>query len=109
MTITLDDVSCHLRLPITKILLYHSRINRPEELYLMVTYIGANLGDAQQEIYDTRGCHTIFSFLMKNHVKHLNVAMDAKGDDAHVTYHIICALRSYFMVFVGTTIFMTKL
>lgn len=46
------------------------------------------------KIDDTKRCHAKFSFLMKNHVDHLNVVVDVVDDNAQVAYHSVCALRS---------------
>lgn len=50
-------LSCLLHLPIIWRLLYHSIINGPEALDLMVTYLRVNSGDGLQEIDNTRGFH----------------------------------------------------
>lgn len=46
MSITLDDVSCVLHLPISGRLLDHDRINIDGALEMMVDYLGVDPGDA---------------------------------------------------------------
>jgi len=50
MTVTLDDVSCLLHLPIEGMLLSHTFISRDEAVDWMVTYLGSDLGDAHLEV-----------------------------------------------------------
>lgn len=89
-------------------LLNYSRTCRPEALEMMVSYLGFDTGKAQHEIDDTRGCHARFSFMVDLYEHHLTVTVDADGDDGHVAYHKVCALRSYLLILVDTSIFMDK-
>lgn len=57
MSITLDDVSCLLHIPIWGRLLKHSRTNESEALELMVNYLGADQSEAQEELDATRDAH----------------------------------------------------
>lgn len=63
MSITLDGVSCLVHLPIMGRLLNHDRIIKNEALVMIMTYSGADPGDALKEIEDTRGCHVRSGFL----------------------------------------------
>lgn len=105
MIITLDDVSCLILLPIIDRLLDHSRITRPEALNLMVIQLWASPGKTQGEIEDIEGCHVRLSFLLENYIYHPNMVAGAAVYDAQVSYHKVCALRTHFMIFVGTYIF----
>lgn len=71
----------------------------------MVTQLCVHPGKAHREIEDTRGCHARFSFLSKNYIKQLNAVVDVAGDEEPVSYHRVCALKTYFLVLVGTDIF----
>lgn len=62
---------------------------------MMVMYLGVDLKKYQQELDDTRGCHPRFSILFDLHEHHLVAAVEVKGGDSRVAYHITCALRSY--------------
>lgn len=108
MNIKLDNVSCLLHISIIGTLLYHSITSRPEALDLIVTYLGVDSGKAQEDINDTRGCHTKFFLLVKNYVDPMNAVVDVAGDDTWVAYHSVCAFRSYSMILIGTTIFVDK-
>ena len=57
MTVTLDDVSCLLHLPIDGMLLSHETITRGDAVDSMVTHLGSDLGDALLEVTRTRGAH----------------------------------------------------
>lgn len=108
MSITLDDVSSLLHLWIKGRLLDHSRMSRPDALYMMVTYSGTDLEDDLKELEDTKGCHARFPFLEKLYIHHLVVGVEIDGDYAHVMHHRAYALRSYLMYFVSTSIFVDK-
>lgn len=75
---------------------------------MMVTYLVVDPGKTQHEIYDTRGCHVRFSFLMDLYEHHLTAFVDVYGDNARVSYHKTCALRSYLLVLANTFIFVGK-
>ena len=108
MSITLDDVSSLLHLPIRGRLLNYSRISRPDVHDMMVQYLVVDSCDAQKEIDDTRRWHARFSFLKELYKYHLVAVVETDGYDAHVLYHRACALRSYLMYLVGTSIFVDK-
>lgn len=75
---------------------------------MMVTYLKADQGDSHEEINDTRGCHSIFSFFETLYRDHLIAVMEADDDDAHAMYHKGRALRVYLIFLVVTSIFMDK-
>lgn len=108
MSITIDDISCLLHIPIRGRLLNHSKITRVDALDMMVTCLGADLSEAQIEIDTTIGAHARFPYLEKLYKYHLDMVMEAKGDDEQVLHHRQCGLRSYLMYLVDTTIFMYK-
>ena len=63
MTVTLDNVSCLLHLPIDGMLLSHELISRDDAVDLMIRYLGSDPGDALEEVTNTRGAHARFSYL----------------------------------------------
>lgn len=65
MSITLDDVSCLLHLPIRGKLLDHWRIIKNEALKYIVDYIGVDLDDALMEMERNKGAHARYEFLKK--------------------------------------------
>lgn len=109
ISITLNNVSCILHLPIQGKLFNYSRTTRPEALDRMVTYLGADRGKAQQELDDTRWCHARFSFLIDLHEHHLDASVEADGGDSRVAYHKACALRLYLLVLAEMSIFTDKI
>lgn len=74
----------------------------------MPTQLGDHLDKAGREIEKTIGCCARFSFISRNYTNHLNAIVDVAGDDAHVTYHRVCALKTYFLFFYGRGIFIDK-
>jgi len=65
MTMTLDDVSCLLNLPIDGMLLDHKSISRGDVVDMMIRYLGSNPGDAIEEVTDPKGSHARFSYLRR--------------------------------------------
>jgi hypothetical protein len=65
MTVTLDDVSCLLHLPIDGMFLSHESMTRDEAVEMMIQYLGADPGDAIEEVNDTRGAHSRFAYLRR--------------------------------------------
>jgi hypothetical protein len=63
MTVTLDDVSYLLHLPIDGMLLSHESISRDDVVELMIQYLGSSPGDALDEVNETRGAHARISYL----------------------------------------------
>jgi hypothetical protein len=57
MTVTLDDVSCLLHLPIDDMLLSHAFISRDDAVEWMVTYLGSDPGEALDEMTKTKDAH----------------------------------------------------
>ena len=56
---------------------------------------------------DTRGCHVRFRFLERSYIYDLNAAVEA-NDNAHITHHKVCALRSHLLYLVDMSIFVDK-
>lgn len=75
---------------------------------MMEKYLRVDPGDAKQEMGDTKGYHIIFRILYRLYKYHMNVTIDADGDNAHVTHNKIRALRSYLLYMVYTSIFVDK-
>jgi len=65
MTVTLDDVSCLLHLPIDGMLLSHSTISRDEAVEWMVEQLGSDPGEAAVEVKKTKGAHCRFSYFRR--------------------------------------------
>ena len=57
MTVTLDDVSCLLHLPIDGMLLSHEAITRDVPMEWMMTHLGSDPGQAHVEVTKTKGAH----------------------------------------------------
>lgn len=108
MSVTLDDVSSPILLLITRMLLIYFRLTKLDALEMIVQYLGVDPGDVQQEINDTRGCHAKFKFQERLYICHLDVKVGVGGDDVQVVHHRVCALRSYLLYLVDTSIFVDK-
>lgn len=108
MSITLDEVSCLLHLPIRGKLLDHCMIIRDEVVEMMVTYLEVDIGDSLKEVEDTWGCHARFKFPERSYVEQLTTAEQVAGNDEKTMQHRACALRAYMFYLVGTPIFVDK-
>ncbi|CAL5209595.1 unnamed protein product [Lathyrus oleraceus] len=65
MSITLEDVSCLLHLPIKGRFLDRGRITKDEALEMMVDHLGDDPREAKNELDRTRGTHARFEYLKK--------------------------------------------
>lgn len=65
MSITLDDVSCLMHLPIRGKLLDHGRISKDETLEMMVDYLKVDLANVMTEMDRTIWAHARFEFLKR--------------------------------------------
>lgn len=81
MTITLDDTTFLLHLPIMEKLLDHSRIKYDEAQEMMVIYLGAGPMDALMQCESTRGAHAKFLHLKKIYGEYLELAKEVDDDD----------------------------
>ena len=54
-----------LHLLVDGMLLAHEGLTRDEVVEMMIRYLGANLGDANEEVNDSRGAHARFSYLKR--------------------------------------------
>lgn len=94
MTITLDDFSYLIYLPIRGKLLDHGRIGRQEGVDLMVTLLGADPGKMLEEETHNRGAHARFTFLETLYNDHVKGATDAVSDDDVLGWHVhICGQK----------------
>jgi len=65
MTVTLDDKTCLLHLPIDGMLLSHGFISRDEAMEMMETCLGSDLGDALIEVEKTKGAHCRVGYMQR--------------------------------------------
>lgn len=63
MTMTLDDVSNLLHLPIDGLLLFHKSMPKAEAVQMMMKLLVDDGGDTWKEVDDTEGGHARFSYL----------------------------------------------
>lgn len=108
MSITLDNVSCLLHLPINGRFLDHGRVTKDDTIEMMVKYLGVDPKKAMKEVDRTRGARARFNFLRNIYANEIHRAEQTDGDTEQVAVHISYALREYLLFFVGTLIFMDK-
>ena len=96
MTITLDDVSTLLHIPVTGKFFSHPVMSRDLACALLVSLLGVSLGEAMVETSATRGAYVRFSWLRDVY------AVQLQED------HLENAARAFLLYLVGTTIFADK-
>jgi len=111
--VTLDDVSCLLHIPIDGMLLSHKLISRDGAVAveMMMTYLGSTVGDALDEVTETRGAHARFSYLRRIFKERLQLqlALDNEGGMEEKVQRLLDqALHIYLMFLVGITLFTNK-
>ena len=111
MTVTLDDVSCLLHIPIDGMLLSHSTITRDEAVDMMVEHLGSNPRDALFEVNQTKGAHCQFSYLRKIFKERMFEQLELEteyGVTQEVQRLQDQAVRIYLLYLVGITLFTDK-
>jgi len=111
MTVTLDDVSCLLHLPIDGMLMSHETITRDDAVDLMVTHLGSDPGDALLEVTRTRGAHCRFRYLRRIFKERLLQQLELENEHG-MTQEVRRlwdqAVRIYLLYLVGITLFTDK-
>ncbi|MCI39216.1 serine/threonine-protein phosphatase 7 long form-like protein, partial [Trifolium medium] len=72
ITVTLDDVSCLLHLPLRGRLQDHITLSKEEGVIVMVNLLGAELVDALYEVTKTKCAHAMTTYLkgiFKHHIE----------------------------------------
>jgi len=111
MSVTLDDVSCLLHLPIYDMFLSHEFISRDDAVDLMMRYLGSDPGDALKEVTQTIGVHARFSYLAKIFKQCLLWKLELFNEgsmDDEVQGLRDQALQIYLLYLVGITLFSDK-
>jgi hypothetical protein len=96
MTITLDDVSCLLHLPIRGIFWTPQHVTEDAAAELAVTYLGVSHREAVTQVRGNRGAYYKLEWLYDTFIAHR-----ALNNWAYAT-------RAYLMMLVGCTIFADK-
>lgn len=97
MTVTLDDVSCLLHIPITGIFLSHPDMSRDIACDYLVDLLGVTRAEAVMETDTTRGAHIRFNWLR-------DVYHAQSQEDDHLDYEA----RTFLLHLVGCTLFADK-
>jgi hypothetical protein len=111
MTVTLDDVSSLLHLPIDGMFLSHSSITRDDAVEWMVEQLGSDPGEALDEVTRTKGAHCRFSYLrriFKNRMLEQLALETEYGVTQEVRRLLDQAVRIYLLYLVGITLFTDK-
>ncbi|GAU10852.1 hypothetical protein TSUD_425360, partial [Trifolium subterraneum] len=89
ITVTLDDVSCLLHLPLKGHLLDHSSISKADGIDLMVNLLGSESDDALLEVTKTKCAHAKTTYVkrpFRHHIKcfaHFTVLGDEETYEIH--------------------------
>ncbi|CAK8566905.1 unnamed protein product [Lathyrus sativus] len=105
LTVTLDDISCLLHIPIRGTLLRHGRMTKENVREMLVEELGTDPLDALEEVDKTREAHVRFSFLTRRFGEALIAARQADDGPVEVEIQRQHVLRCYFLFLVGTQLF----
>ncbi|XP_058782830.1 protein MAIN-LIKE 1-like [Vicia villosa] len=105
VTITLEDVTCLMHIPIRGILFGHGRLTKEEAREMLIEELGVDLKDALEEVERTCGAHVRFHFLTRQYKAELLTAHAGAGDEAEVDIHRQRVLRCYFLFLLGIQLF----
>ncbi|GAU37261.1 hypothetical protein TSUD_319150 [Trifolium subterraneum] len=114
MTITLDDVSCLLHIPITGKMLNHAgtSCNMEEGQDMCEELLNFSREDAQEEFDKMKGAHVSFAKLLEIYPDNLNSALEAENneDEEEETVEFLrdCTVRAFLLYLIGGTLFTNK-
>ncbi|XP_045801581.1 protein MAIN-LIKE 1-like isoform X5 [Trifolium pratense] len=113
MTITLDDVSCLLHIPINGKMLNHvgTACSMAEGKDMCEKYLNFNRDDCKQEFSKMKGAHIGFPKLEKIYHANLSQALEAENNqesDDEVGFYRECTIRAFLLYLIGATIFTNK-
>jgi len=111
MTVTFDDGSCLLHLPIDGMLLSHEAITRDVAVEWIVTHLGSDSGEAHVEVTKTKGAHCRFGYLQRIFKQRMKEQLELETEHS-VTQEVRRmrdqAVRIYLLYLVGITLFTDK-
>jgi hypothetical protein len=114
MTITLDDVSCLLHIPISGKMLNHEGTccKFDEGADMCEQYLNFDKDDAKTEFEKTNGAHIGFPKLLQLYLDNLNLAekadLDEEATEEEKEFYKDCTLRCFFLYLLGSTLFTNK-
>ncbi|KAK2455628.1 protein MAINTENANCE OF MERISTEMS [Trifolium repens] len=114
MTITLDDVSCLLHIPISGKMLNHEGTccKFDEGADMCEQYLNFDKDDAKTEFEKTNGAHIGFPKLLQLYLDNLNLAekadLDEEATEEDKEFYKDCTLRCFFLYLLGSTLFTNK-
>lgn len=111
MTITLDDVSCLLHIPIDGHLLFHESLTVAEGAEYLVQYLGLNRNESLAECAKIKSGRISYSWLLKIFKDYLvradEYASQPDEESAREWYRTRC-IRAFLLYLVGSTLFSDK-
>ncbi|GAU51789.1 hypothetical protein TSUD_415750, partial [Trifolium subterraneum] len=114
MTITLDDVSCLLHIPITGKMLNHAGTSctMEEGQDMCEELLNFSREDAQEEFDKMKGAHVSFAKLLEIYHDNLNLALEAENneDEEAETVEFLrdCTVRAFLLYLIGGILFTNK-
>ncbi|GAU21307.1 hypothetical protein TSUD_372010 [Trifolium subterraneum] len=114
MTITLDDVSCLLHIPITGKMLNHAGTSctMEEGQDMCEELLNFSREDAQEEFDKMKGVHVSFAKLLEIYHNNLNLALEAENnqDEEAETVEFLrdCTVKAFLLYLIGGTLFTNK-
>ncbi|XP_058765104.1 uncharacterized protein LOC131638558 [Vicia villosa] len=87
ITISLDNITCLLHIPIRGTLLGHGRLVKEEAVEVLIVELGADLEDALEEVERTCDTHVRFFFLMRQYEAELLATQQSAGNPLDEEIH----------------------
>jgi hypothetical protein len=113
MTITLDDVSCLLHIPISGKMLNHvgTACKVDEGADMCHEYLNFDREDCKEEFDKMKGAHIGFPKLQQLFHENLNLALEAginKDSEDDIQFYRECTIRCFLLYLICATIFTNK-
>jgi hypothetical protein len=113
LTITLDDVSCLLHIPISGKMLNHegTACKMEEGADMCDTYLNFPKEDCMEEFDKMKGAHLSFQKLLQLYLDNKNFAEKAlheKEKEEDIKFYQDCAIRCFLLYLLGSTLFTNK-
>ena len=111
MTITLDDVSCLLHIPVGGNPLFHETLTTNQGTEYLVDYLGLDRAESAAETESMNSARITYDCLLNIYTKYLNKAnmyANQPGEEVTLEWYQTRCIRAFLLYLVGCTLFSDK-
>jgi len=111
MTITLDDVSCLLHIPVGGNLLFHESLSIHQGTEYLVNYLGLEFEESVAETKRLRSAHITYDTLLSIYTSYLTEAKsyaNQPGEEDSMEWYQTRCIIAFLLYLVGCTLFSDK-